>query len=87
MSHYSTLPLPGAEPSAGKGIQVSSCACSRCDELLCDYGNALIRLDEILDIRRRSSLGAADFGNYLRVLGECAGLRARLKMHLCKHCC
>jgi hypothetical protein len=57
--------------------------CSKCEQLLCDYGMALIRFDQFRhgETAERESL----YSEYEAIRIECANLRHRLILHLGGH--
>jgi hypothetical protein len=89
MTHYPLLQHSNDEKEASarnRELKERPNPCSQCAELLCDYGNALIRFHAIIETQRQyNGLGFAYTKDYLDVQRECACLRARLKIHLRGH--
>jgi hypothetical protein len=57
--------------------------CSKCDQLLCDYGMALIRFDQF---RHGETVEREPvYSEYEAIRIECANLRHRLILHLGGH--
>jgi hypothetical protein len=56
--------------------------CFRCEQLLCELGQALVRCNEIEKSLRRGEPSPKDYGP---AKAECANLRALLRMHLDQH--
>jgi O-antigen ligase len=61
---------------AGRSNNRAMTTCSKCEQLLCEYGMALIRFDQIRD---------RETADYESIESECAHLRKSLILHLCGH--
>jgi hypothetical protein len=73
-------------PGRSRERRVIAKPCSRCDELLCDYGKARIRFDQLRETQQgERDLAFAYLKDYLRVQEECARLRSRVIIHLRNH--
>jgi hypothetical protein len=62
---------------------VAMTTCSKCEQLLCDYGMALIRFDQIP--HAETAERAPFYADYESIRSECAHLKKSLILHLGGH--